>query len=204
VKRREFITLLGGAAAWPLAARAQDWAMPVIGFLHFGSPDLFASNAGDFRQGLKESGYIEGENAAIEYGWAEGRYDRLPALPTDLVSRKVNIIAAFGPPCVSAAKRATSTIPIVFTTGADPVVEGFVASLARPGANLTGVSILAVELVPKRLELLSELVPQARVFSLLVNPNNSYSEHMIRDVQEAASFEAGAAQNSKRHHSKRD
>jgi ABC-type uncharacterized transport system substrate-binding protein len=160
--------------------------MPAIGFLHFGSPGLFAYQVIAFDQGLKEIGYVEGQNVAIEYRWAEGRYDRLPALATELISRKVEVIAAIGPPCASAAKNATSTIPIVFTTGSDPVGDGLVASLARPGGNLTSVSILAVELVPKRLELLSELVPQARMFALLVNPNNGYSEHMIRDVQEAA------------------
>ena len=127
---------------------------------------------------------------AIEYRWAEGRYNQLTALATDLVSRKVNVITAIGPPCATAAKHATSTIPIVFTIGTDPVGDGLVASLARPGGNLTGVSILAVELVPKRLELLSELVPQARTFALLVNPNNGYSEPMIRDVQEAARAKA--------------
>jgi ABC-type uncharacterized transport system substrate-binding protein len=186
MRRREFIALLGGAAAWPLAARAQQPTMPVIGFLHFGSPALFAYQAAAFDQGLKETGYVERQNVAIEFRWAEGSYDRLPALATDLVSRNVDVITAIGPPCASAAKHATSTIPIIFTTGSDPISDGLVASLARPGGNLTGVSILAVELVPKRLELLSELVPQARTFALLVNPNNGYTEPMIRDVQRAA------------------
>jgi putative ABC transport system substrate-binding protein len=187
VKRREFITLLGGAAAvWPLVARAQQQAMPVIGFLHFGSPDLFTFQATAFGQGLKETGYVEGQNVGIEYRWAEGRYDRLPSLASDLVSRKVDLIAAFGPPPATAAKNATSTIPIVFTVGSDPVWDGLVTSLARPSGNLTGISMLAVQLVPKRLELVSELIPQAKSFALLVNPNNGYSERMIRDVEDTA------------------
>jgi putative ABC transport system substrate-binding protein len=188
MKRREFISLIGGAAAaWPLAARTQQQpAMPVVGFLHFGPPGPFANQVAAFHQGLNETGYVEGQNVAIAYRWAEGHYDRLTALADDLVSRKVDVITAIGPPCASAAKHATSTIPIVFTTGNDPIRDGLVASLARPGGNLTGVSILAVELVPKRLELLSELVPQARVFGLLVNPTNGYSEPMIRDAQAAA------------------
>jgi putative ABC transport system substrate-binding protein len=185
-KRREFITLLGGAAAWPLVARAQQQAMPVIGFLHFGSPDLFTFQATAFGQGLKETGYVEGQNVGIEYRWAEGRYDRLPSLASDLVSRKVDLIAAFGPPPATAAKNATSTIPIVFTVGSDPVWDGLVTSLARPSGNLTGISMLAVQLVPKRLELVSELILQAKSFALLVNPNNGYSERMIRDVEDTA------------------
>jgi putative ABC transport system substrate-binding protein len=186
VKRREFITLLGGAAAWPLAVYAQQQAMPVIGFLHFGSPDPFTFQTTAFGQGLKETGYIERQNVRIEYRWAEGRYDLLPSLASDLVSRKVDLIAAFGPPSATAAKNATSTIPIVFTVGFDPVRDGLLTSLARPSGNLTGISMLAVQLVPKRLELVQELIPQARTFALLVNPNNGYSERMIRDVGDAA------------------
>jgi putative tryptophan/tyrosine transport system substrate-binding protein len=185
MRRREFITLLGGAAVtWPIATRAQQPARPVIGFLHFGSPRLFEFQATAFTEGLSETGYVEGQNVAIEYRWAEGHYDHLPALAADLVSHKVEVIAAIGPPCANAAKNATSTIPIVFTVGTDPVGNGLVASLARPGGNLTGVSILAVELIPKRLELLSELVPQARIFGLLVNPKNA--NPWIADVERAA------------------
>jgi putative ABC transport system substrate-binding protein len=139
-----------------------------------------------FRQGLSEAGYVEGQNLAIEYRWAEGHYDRLPALAADLVGRKVDLIMASSPPSALAAKSATSTIPIVFRSGADPVGDGLVASLARPGGNLTGVSNIADELTPKRLELLSDLVPQARVIALLMNPNNATAERIIRDVQEAA------------------
>jgi putative tryptophan/tyrosine transport system substrate-binding protein len=186
MQRRQFIRLLGSAAAWPLAARAQQAALPVVGFLHFGSPGPFADQATVFSQGLKEAGYVAGKNVVIEYRWAEGQYNRLPTLAADLVSRKVNVIAAIGPPSARAARDATTTIPIVFASGDDPVESGLVASIARPTGNLTGMSILAVELVPKRLELLSELVPNARMFGLLVNPSDGYSERMIRDVQGAA------------------
>jgi putative ABC transport system substrate-binding protein len=179
--------LLGGAAiARPFAVRAQQKAMPVIGLLIGTSPGPFAPFLSAFRRGLSESGYVEGQNVAIEFRWAEGRYDRLPALAADLVARKVEVIATGGNPPTLAAKSATSTIPIVFLTGADPVGEGLIASLARPAGNLTGVSILTVELMPKRLELLSELNPQAKVIALLVNPDNSNADRIMREVQEAA------------------
>jgi len=171
----------------PLAAVAQQKAMPVIGVLSTGSPGpSSAPFMAAFRQGLSEAGYVEGQNLAIEYRWAEGHYDRLPALAADLVGRKVDLIMASSPPSALAAKSATSTIPIVFRSGADPVADGLVASLARPGGNLTGVSFVADELTAKRLELLSELVPRARVIALLMNPNNATAERVIRDVQEAA------------------
>ncbi len=186
MKRRDMILGLGGAVVWPLAVRAQQKAMPVIGFLSGGSPGPLSPFLAAFRQGLGDIGYVEGQNVAIEYRWAEGSYDRLPALAADLVGRKVDLIATNAIPSAFAAKNATSTIPIVFEVGTDPVRDGLVSSLARPGGNLTGAAFMLVELVPKRLELLSELVPRAKVIAVLVNPNNSNTEPMIRDVQEAA------------------
>jgi putative ABC transport system substrate-binding protein len=173
VRRRELFFLLGGAAmVWPLAPRAQQKATPVIGFLSSRSSGTLAASLAAFRQGLSDTGYVEGQNLAIEYRWAEGSYDRLPALAADLVSRKVDVIVASGAlPSALAAKNATSSIPIVFTGVGDPVGVGLVASLARPGGNLTGFDLMSTELMPKRFELLSELVPQARVMALLVNPN---------------------------------
>ena len=179
------LLLLGGALTAPRALRAQQKAVPVIGILGPTSPGPFAGFVAAFHRGLSETGYVEGQNVAIEYRWAEGRYDRLPALAADLVARKVDVIVAPGSPLALAAKNATSTIPIIFT-GGDPVAEGLVDSFARPGGNLTGVTFMNAELMPKRLELLSELVPQAGVIALLVNPNNSNADPTIRDVQEAA------------------
>jgi putative tryptophan/tyrosine transport system substrate-binding protein len=187
MRRRELMLVLGGALTAARGLREQQKAMPVIGFLGVASPGPYAPFVTALRQGLSETGYVEGQNLAIEYRWAEGHYDRLPALAADLVGRRVDVIATTGGgSSARAAKSATSTIPIVFTTGGDPVESGLVASLARPGGNLTGVSMMFTELMPKRLELISELVPQAAVIALLVNPNNAGDEPMIRDVQEAA------------------
>jgi putative ABC transport system substrate-binding protein len=187
MKRREFITLLGGVTAWPLAARAQEQAMPVIGFLGAVSPDGFTERVRAFRQGLKEAGFVEGENVGIEYRWAENQLDRLPALAADLVRKRVAVMFANGgtTPAI-AAKAATTTIPIVFAIPEDPVSLGLVASLSRPGANLTGVNFFFGELVPKRLELLRELVPALTQVAIFVNPANpSRAEFLVREAESA-------------------
>jgi putative ABC transport system substrate-binding protein len=191
MRRREFSTLLGGAATastvWPSLLSAQQKVMPVIGFLNSGVPLLYSQYMVALRQGLSDTGFVEGQNVAIEYRWAEDHYDRLPAFAADLVSRKVDVIVTSGGThTIRAARNATSTIPIVFESGGDPVEAGLVASLARPGGNLTGITFLTTQLIPKRLELLRELVPQAGVITLLVNPNNANIEREMRDVQEAA------------------
>ena len=185
MRRREFLGAFGSAAVWPLAARAQQ-ALPVIGFLNSASLAEYAQNVAAFMQGLRETGYIEGQNVKIEYRFAEGQYERLPALMADLVQRRVTVIAAMSTPAALAAKTANTTIPIAFQMGGDPVKLGLVTSLNRPIGNLTGVSNLNEEVGPKRLELLYELLPAAKLFALLVNPTNPIAETLSRDMQEPA------------------
>jgi putative ABC transport system substrate-binding protein len=185
MQRRRFIALAGAAMAWPLAVHAQRKAIPVIGYLHFASPNYIPAPE-SFLQGLREYGYVDGQNIALEYRWAEGEYARLPALAAELVGSGVDLIAAFGPPPAKAAKNATSTIPIVFEVGNDAVEAGLVTSLAQPGGNATGLSILFVQVTAKRLELLCELLPDAKTIGLLVNPKSPTAEPSIRGASEAA------------------
>src|SRR5262249_34038276 len=186
MRRRELMLLLGSALIMGRRLCAQQKAMPVIGFLGSPTPGSYTENVAAFLHGLEEMGYIEGQNVAIEYRWAEGHFERLPALAADLVGRKVDVIAADAVPSARAAKDATRTVPVVFISGSDPVERGLVASFARPGGNLTGVALMGAELAPKRFELLSEMVPQAGVIALLVNPNNVQTETVIKGVREAA------------------
>jgi putative ABC transport system substrate-binding protein len=190
MRRREFIALAGAAASanfWPLGARAQQPAMPVVGYLGAQSPAAFASRVAAFRQGLGEAGYAEGRNVAIEFRWAEGRHDRLPDLAADLVARQVTVIVApGGAPAALAAKSATTSIPIVFEMGADPIAIGLVASLARPGGNLTGVSSLNVEVTPKRLEILHEAIPTGTLVAVLLNPTSPTADSQLKQLQQAA------------------
>jgi putative tryptophan/tyrosine transport system substrate-binding protein len=187
MNRRAIITLLGGAAAWPLAARAQQAAMPIVGFLHSAAPKAYTGFVAAFQQGLRDAGYIDGQNVAIEYGWAEGQYDRLPALAADMVTHRVSVIAATGgDPAAIAAKAATTTVPIVFMVGTDPVQVGLVSSLSRPTGNVTGVTFFTGPLGAKRLQLLHELVPSASAVGMLVNPSNPNSKPDIAEVQTAA------------------
>lgn len=186
MNRRELMLLLASATSAAQAVRAQQKAVPVIGYLGGTTPGTNASFVAAFLRGLSETGHVEGQNVVIEYRWAESQYDRLPALAADLVGRNVDVIAANDMPSARAAKRATSSIPIIFIIGGDPVAAGLVTSLAQPGGNLTGVTFISTELVPKRLELLSELVPQAKVIALLVNPHNPNTELIMRDVPKAA------------------
>jgi len=186
MKRREFIAFLGGAAVWPLRARAQKPGLPIIGFLNGGTPEGYADMVAAFHRGLKEAGYVAGENVGIEYRWARGDYDRLPALATELIRLNVSVIVANSTPAL-AAMAATSTVPIVFSAAGDPVELGLVARMNRPGANVTGISSLAAELGPKRLQLLHEIVPGATVVAFLVNPKGRNAEPQAKDLEVAAS-----------------
>ena len=187
MRRREFIALLGATAAWPLAARAEDSSVPVIGFLSSRSPEESAHLVTAFRQGLAEGGFIEGQNVVIEYRWARGQYDVLPAMAIDLVSHRVNVLTtAGGEPSALAAKRATSTIPIVFGLGSDPVSIGLVESYSRPGGNATGITFLTTLMEPKRLGLLRDLVPGVPLVGVLLNPGFPPSERQLQDIEEAA------------------
>ena len=187
IARRQFISALGGASvAWPLAARAQQPAMPMIAFFHATTAEANHDTVAAFRDGLSQNGYVEGQNVAIEYRWAEGQYDRLPAIAEELVRLRVATIVANTPVAARAAKQATTSIPIVFTVGSDPIKDGLVTNLSRPGGNITGATFFSNLLTAKRFELLHELVPNARVFSALVNPKNINAEMQINEAQEAA------------------
>jgi putative tryptophan/tyrosine transport system substrate-binding protein len=187
MRRRDFVTLIGGAAMWPLAARAQQPAMPVVGYLYAGAPEASADLVAAFRKGLSETGYVEGQNVAIEYRWTRNEFDRLPELVADLIRRRVTVIAAPGSAAAAAAaKAATATIPVIYSGGADPVQAGLVASLNRPGGNVTGITTMNAETGTKRLGLLHELLPQAVRFAVLVNPINSLTEPFVADLRAAA------------------
>ena len=206
MRRRAFITLLGGAAAtWPLAARAQQPAMPVVGFLHSGSPEPMANRLSAFRKGLAEAGYVEGQNVAIEFRWAAGQDNRLPDLAADLIRRGVTVIATPGStPAALAAKTATTTIPIVFLVGSDPVALGLVASLNRPGSNATGVNTQLAELVTKQLGMLREIAPGSNRFVALVNPHTAYTEAEVKDLQASAFGAWTSNRNPSRRYRSRD
>jgi putative tryptophan/tyrosine transport system substrate-binding protein len=187
IGRRKFLATLGGAVAWPLAVSAQQPAVPVVGWLNSETPSGYAPMVAAFRQGLSEAGFVEGRNVTIEYRWAQGHNDRLPALAAELVRRPVAVLSAAGTPSALAAKAASTTIPIIFAIAADPVAMSLVASLNRPGGNATGVSLQTVELVPKQLEMLRELAPRANRFVALVNPNSAFTDAVVKDLQASAS-----------------